>query len=102
MERYLVFGVAEKRLKSSGASQPESIDLAAELRARDVSIRNVSERLRQSEKYSVRERGAAWQLAGRYRSWRERTLPAGSGRRNAYEALMRRVRKVLGGLNEES
>jgi|SRR5690242_15378559 SAM-dependent methyltransferase len=102
LESDFVFVVAEKRLKSSGASQPEAIDLAAELRARDVRIRNLSERLRQSEKYSVRERGAAWELVERYRSWRDRTLPAGSGRRKAYEALMRRVRKGLGGRNEES
>jgi SAM-dependent methyltransferase len=121
LESDFVFLVAEKKPRPFTASQREPIDLAAELRARDVRIRNMNERLRQSEKHAedlqirldqlallpnppnlMHERGAAWELVQRYRSWKERKLPVGSRRRRAYDAFMQRVRKQLGGRHENS
>jgi SAM-dependent methyltransferase len=100
LESDFAFVVAEKKPKSLTAGQAEPLDLAAELRARDVRIRNLNKQLRQSENYSVSERGAAWELVEKYRRWKERNLPAGSRRRRVYDGLMQRVRKRLGGRNE--
>jgi SAM-dependent methyltransferase len=121
LESDFTFIVAEKRPQPSTASQPEPIDLAAELRARDVRIRNMNERLRQSEKHSedlqmrldqlalipphqnrISELGTAWELVQRYRRWKERKLPVGSRRRRAYDALIQRVRSQLGRGHENS
>lgn len=111
------FLVAEKSEESPRSGKEYPLDLASELRARDLRIESMQERLRQSQEHvnylvgEVRRRdeldrrpistpaaeaSAAWQIVLRFRQWKERRLPIGSRRRNMYDALVRQVRKRLG------
>lgn len=111
------FIVAEKSEGSARSGKEYPLDLASELRARDLRIESMQERLRQSQEHvnylmgEVRRRdeldrrpisipaaevSAAWQIVLRFRQWKERRLPIGSRRRNMYDAVVGQVRKRLG------
>ncbi len=122
LESDFAFLVAEKTamLCAEGHTKEYAMDLASELKARDVRIQSMDERFRQSERYvrdletrlrelsdspSLALRGdgsAAWQMMLKFRQWKECRLPTGSRRRKVYDALLARLRRRLARDHESS